>query len=124
MPRKSVTITAALISGAAIVLAAVIGNVLRPEWWLHGPHPADELIIAGTVVDATTNQAVGQATVSVVGRTETYVTEDNGNFRIRLRGSPLEDGRVRIHVTKGGYRAYDEAISPPTESLVVPLGKL
>jgi len=68
-----------------------------------------------------TNQSIGQAVLSLAGRTETYVTEDNGNFRIELHGTFPENGRARLHVTKQGYAPYDATITPPTESLIVPL---
>jgi hypothetical protein len=76
------------------------------------------------VVDQTSNAAIGQARVSLSGRTETSFTDDLGNFRIELRGTFGEDQSLRIHVSKDGYRTYDETLTPPAENLVIPLKKL
>jgi len=114
----------AIIGAAAVIIAAAVGAILQPSWWKLAPRPTVERVIAGTVVDEATNQAVGQAVVSIVGRTETYVTEDNGNFRIELHDALPEDGRVRLHVTKSGYAPYDKTVTPPNESLIVPLKRM
>jgi TIR domain-containing protein len=82
------------------------------------------LVVAGTVVDQSTKLGVGQATISLAGRTETYVTEDNGNFRIELRGQSGDNQRVRIHATKDGYQAADESATPTAENLIIQLKKL
>jgi hypothetical protein len=120
MAKMNSAVKAAVISAAAIVLAAIITSILQPGWWQSKPH-LPSLVIAGTVVDQETNQAIGQANLSIVGRTENYFTEDNGNFRIQLHGSELEDERVRLHVLKQGYAPYDGAVMPPTENLIIPL---
>ncbi len=117
------SVKAAIIGAVGLIVAAAIGAMLQPSWWRPGPQPRTNLVIAGTVVDQSTNQAVGQAVLSVVGRTEKYVTEDNGNFRLELQ-LPVADGRVRIHATKNGYIPYDATVTPPTESLIVPLRKM
>jgi len=106
-----------------LIIAAAVGAILQPSWWRSSNDLPVDRVIAGTVVDETTNGAVGQATLSLSGRTETYVTEDDGNFRIELRNFP-EHGRTRIHVAKNGYRPYDVVISPPVESLIIPLKRM
>jgi hypothetical protein len=123
--KKDRTVTVALIGAGALIIAAVLGGVLQhPSWLKPGPRGSLEPVIAGTVVDESSNQAVGQALLSIVGRAETYVTEDNGNFRIELQGTLPENGRVRLHVTKSGYSSYDKTVAPPNESLIIPLKKL
>lgn len=108
-------VRAAWITAAAVLVAAVIGAILQPSWWRHDVATAPTLTsspsftIAGTVVDQTSNQGVGQALVSIEGRAETDVTEDNGNFRIDLRGDLPSDDRVRIHITKDGYLPLDQS---------------
>jgi hypothetical protein len=124
MIKRNSAVTVAIISALGLVLAAVIGAVLQPSWWRPEPRPRNNLVIAGTVVDQATNRSIGQATISITGRTETYFTEDNGNFHIELQGKFPENGRARIHVTKEGYRPYDETVSPPTEDLIVPLRRM
>jgi hypothetical protein len=83
--------------------------------------PRTNMSIAGIVVDQDTNQGVGQATIVIAGRTEEYVTEDSGNFRIDLRADAPK--RLRIHVSKSGFRPLDTSVEPPAESLVLPLHK-
>jgi len=117
------TVKAAYITTGGVILAAIIAGLLNPSWWKHeddSPH----LVVAGTVVDEKSNESIGQAIISLAGRTETYVTEDNGNFRIKLHGSPPGDGRVRLHVTKPGYLPYDGAVTPPEENFVIPLKRI
>jgi len=113
-------IVVALISATAVITAAVIGA----GWWRSVSAPRQQFVIAGVVVDQTSNAAIGQARISLSGRTESYVTDDLGNFRIELRGSLSGEQRIRIHVTKEGYRPYDEAVTPSVENLVIPLKKL
>ncbi len=124
MSKRNPAITVAVIGALGVILAAIIGALLQPSWWKPGQEPKSDLVIAGTVVDQETNRAVGQASISIVGRTESYFTEDNGNFRIEVRGKLPENGRARIHVTKAGYAPYDETISPPAENLVIPLRRM
>jgi hypothetical protein len=118
--KRDKQITAALIVGAATIMAAIIGAPwLRDVFAVHPP-----LVIAGTVVDQSSNLGVGQATVSLSGRSETYVTEDNGNFRIEVHSAPSDGQSIRIHVTKNGYHPFDGSVTPPTENFVIPLSKL
>src|SRR5437016_2454112 len=107
MAERSPTITVAIIGAVAVIVAAVITAILQPSWWRSEPHPRMELVIAGTVVEESTNRGVGQASISVVGRAETYVTEDNGNFRIEVKSAVPMDSVVRLHVAKKGYLPYD-----------------
>lgn len=124
MARKNPAITVALITALSVIIAAVVGAILQPSWWRGEPQPKTAaLVIAGTVVDQATNQGVGQAVLLIAGRAETYVTEDNGNFRLDIRGT-LEGERARLHVAKQGYAPYDGTVMPPTESLIVPLRKM
>jgi|HubBroStandDraft_5_1064220.scaffolds.fasta_scaffold177975_3 hypothetical protein len=125
---KSYATKTAIIGAAGVVLAAIITAILQPGWWQSNPNLpskpdlSSSLVIAGTVVDQKTNQAIGQANLSVVGRSESYVSEDNGNFRIQLHAPELEGGRIiRIHVAKPGYAPYDGTVSPPSENLIIPL---
>jgi|SRR5882672_2291800 len=77
--------------------------------------------ISGIVVDRDTNQGIGQALITLAGRTEQYVTEDSGNFRIELpSGIP---NRVRLHVSKSGFQPLDTSVEPSADNLVLPLRK-
>jgi hypothetical protein len=116
------SVKAAVIGAVALVLAAAVTAALNPSWWRHDAVTGGTFTIAGTVVDQSSNRSVGQALISVDGRTETYVTEDNGNFRFDLRGELPSDGTVRIRVAKTGYLPYDHTTGP-TERLTVVLRK-
>lgn len=120
MEKRDKTIAAALITAVAIV----IGALITAPWWHSVSISHQKLVIAGTVVDQASNLAIGQATISLSGRTESYVTGDDGNFRIELRDSSGNELGVRIYVKKDGYRPYDEPMTPPAENLVIPLKKL
>jgi len=119
MAPKNPRIAVALIGAAALIVAAAIPTVLQR--WSTAGKPQKGSILGGIVVDQATNQAVPQATISITGRTDTYVTEDNGNFRIYLRTVPPE--RLRLHVTKSGFQPLDITVEPPAENLVLQLRK-
>lgn len=114
------TIIAAVITAVAVIIAPFI----TAPWWHDVLTRSQRLVIAGAVVDQDTNRGIGQAAISLAGRTDTYVTEDNGNFRIELNGQSAENQRVRIHVTKDGYQPADEGVTPTAENLIIQLKKL
>jgi len=107
-------IVVAIISAVALIVAALIGIY---------PSIRNQLgnsVIAGIVVEQATNKGIGQATIVVAGRTEQYITEDSGNFRIELRSQVPK--RLRLHVSKTGFQPLDISVEPE-ESLVLPLRK-
>jgi len=119
---KDRRIQVALIGAGAVVVAAIITAVL-PSWWQSRSTPVmGDIVIAGTVVDQATNRGVGQASVSIVGRGESDVSVDNGNFRVSFRSEIPKDRLIRIHVTKDGYEPFD-GTTTPTETLIVQLRK-
>jgi hypothetical protein len=77
-------------------------------------------MIAGRVVDSSTSAGVSHASISLAGRTETYLTDDNGNFRIRL-SAPFPNEGVRLQVKKGGCAPLDQVVRPAAESLALEL---
>ena len=112
----------AVIGAVGLVVASLIGII--PSFRHASSIPDTTVVIAGTVVDSVTNAAVGQATVSLAGRSESYQTEDNGNFRIEIKAPSKSNQQLRIRVAKSGYKTSDEAIVPPIETLIIPLQKL
>ena len=104
-------VKAAIITALAVILAAVIAKI-DPSLWRHDPADRSTFTIAGTVVDEASNVGIGQALVTIVGRPETYVTEDGGNFRISLKSPPPADGNVRLQVNKSGYLPWDRSTGP------------
>lgn len=123
MTRRNQAIVVAVILASGTVIAAAVGPILQHRWWRFERNSKTDFVIAGRVVDQMTNEGLGQANLSVAGRSENYVSEDNGNFRIELHGALPENGRARLLVTKPGYAPHDEAVMP-TESLIVALKKL
>jgi hypothetical protein len=116
---------------AFAVLAAIAAWLVVPEFrsWTgldsaDGASHAWKASVAGIVVDTKTNRGIGQAAVSIVGRAESGVTEDDGNFRINLRDPAPQEGAIRIHVLKSGYAPYDGTTAIPTETLVIQLRRL
>jgi hypothetical protein len=86
------------------------------------PEPQPENgVIAGMVVDQQTNLGIGQATITVVGHSEQYSTEDNGNFRLDLLTDKSKV--VRLHVVKSGYSPLDLTVRLPAENLTLQLRK-
>jgi flagellar biosynthesis/type III secretory pathway M-ring protein FliF/YscJ len=89
--------------------------------WDRSPRP--RLIVEGTVVDDASSNGIGQAVVtSDSGRSCTSV--DNGNFVMDLTGDVKESQRVRIRVTKNGYKPYDGSVAVPAHEVMVPLHHL
>jgi hypothetical protein len=108
------TITEAVIGAAAVIVAALISiypSIRNQE---------TKSVIAGIVVEQATNRGIGQATIVVAGRTEQYITEDSGNFRIEVRSQAPK--RLRLHVSKAGFQPLDVSVEPE-ENLVLQLRK-
>jgi len=82
--------------------------------------PGERYYIGGRVIDGVRNVPIAHAEISLAGRTEVYVTEDNGNFRIAIDRRTLDShGAVRLYVSKAGYRLVDMSVSPPVENLII-----
>jgi hypothetical protein len=106
------------------IIVAIIGAVpviLIGYWQLHPQHPVPtSAVIAGRVIDATLGVGVSQAAISLAGRPETYLTDDNGNFRVRMVTQPPRDG-VRVQVKKDGCTTLDQLVHPSAENLMLQL---
>jgi hypothetical protein len=79
------------------------------------------LSIAGTTVDAASNETVRQAQISLVGRPETAVSDNSGNFRLELSGRVGAQADVRLKVSKVGYDPYESQVTAPHDAYVIPL---
>jgi hypothetical protein len=79
------------------------------------------LAVTGTTVDAISNDSIKQAQITLVGRPESAVSDDNGNFRLELRTHGEAQADLRLRVTKVGYEPYDSQITAPANGFVVPL---
>lgn len=82
---------------------------------------ANMLTVTGTTVDAISNDAIKQAQITLVGRHESSVSDDNGNFRLELRTRGEAQTDLELRVTKAGYESYDSQITAPADGYVVPL---
>ncbi len=112
------TIVEATIGAVAVIVAALIG--IYPSIRSPQNSPQSNLVIAGIVVEQATNRGIGQATIVIAGRTEQYITEDSGNFRIEFRSQAPK--RLRLHVSKAGFQPLDISVEPE-ENLVLQLRK-
>ena len=101
------TITAAIISAGAVIVAALIGII--PSLRKQQANPAPKPVIAGMVVDQD-SKGIGQAAIVIVGRTEQSTTEDSGNFRIELPSEAPKS--LRLHVVKQGFLPWDNSVVP------------
>jgi hypothetical protein len=83
--------------------------------------PNEMLVVAGTVVDQATNDAVGQATIAVDVNGLSVTSEDSGNFQLVL---PDEHrGRVRVTATKAGYARVEQLVAPPVHDLILQMAR-
>jgi hypothetical protein len=80
-------------------------------------------VIAGRVEDEDTHAGLAQATVNVEGAS-TSTTEDNGNFRIELKGAVRKAPRLRMSVSKPGFKTSESTAIPPQDDYIVFLSKL
>ena len=103
----------------AIVLSIAGGGI---AYYFGSGHVAETAsTVAGVVVDESTNAGLGGAEISVVGRTETAVSEDTGNFALKLHATTEPTEAVRLHIRKQGYSIADISVIPPYHDLIVQL---
>jgi hypothetical protein len=105
-----------------VVEDSTVHDEFRLEPLRNSPLPpkSTQTMIAGRVTEVATNVGVGQAVMSLAGRPETYLTDDNGNFRINVVAPFPKDG-VRLLVRKAGCSTVDEVVRPPVENLMLEL---
>jgi hypothetical protein len=129
-----------LISISAGILTLVIVKrwVTSPRWWpitaalglvaagafayYFYPRPKPDQIVAGHVIDASTEKAIEGAHITVDGRTEEAVSDSYGNFQLKLV-LPLPE-HVSLRTEKRGYSASVATIAPGTHNVPIPLRAL
>lgn len=116
----------ALLGGAVLLLSLLVGLTIEKNKQVESPSRQrqipEEIIVAGVVVDATSNAAIPQAIVSLIGRSESTVTDDLGSFKLTLqRTANASSQDVRLHVAKEGFRDSELRIIAPKDGLVVPI---
>jgi hypothetical protein len=116
------TIKNTVVAGVFVVLATVAGAIITTYKWSDKPKSENlPITITGIVVESGNNKEIGQALVSIVGRTEQATTRDNGNFRVVM---PVESPSfVTLRVTKSGYQPYEENVHVPAEGLTIQMRK-
>ena len=118
-PKKmDKTIKAAMIGAFAVIIAALL-PILCTKSSGPDPHPKPRYLFSGAVVNATTNNSIGGAEISIVGRNQHYYSEGNGNFHLNL-----DTNEIRVRVTASGYQPFDESFSLPQEGSIIPLTKV
>jgi hypothetical protein len=108
--------------GAGIIAAisAVIVALIQFHPWSSSAGHETPAAVAGRVVNSHSNETIGQVDLTIGGRTESYISEDNGNFRIELTTKELEgERRLRLRASKQGYRPWDRTVSVPLENLII-----
>jgi hypothetical protein len=103
-------------------IAAIFVAIIQFQPWKQdsSPEKSNRLPqqIAGRVVDQTNNNPIKGAEITVTGRAESAISEDNGNFRISIPN--LAQGEiVRISTIKSGYITADRSTSIPAENLII-----
>jgi hypothetical protein len=106
----------ALITGVFVILAAVIST-----YKLSNKPKPDDLLITEIVVELDHNKEIGQALVTIVGRTEQATTRDNGNFRIVM--PVVSPTVVTLRVTKPGYQPREQDVHVPVEGVTLQMRK-
>jgi hypothetical protein len=91
--------------------------------WSVTQHRDPSLVLAGTIVNES-GEPVGQATISLDGVSERYLSEDDGNFRLDLTGKVKASERARVRVAKSGYSTFDGTAEVPSEGFIVRLHHL
>jgi hypothetical protein len=111
------TVKNTIIAGVFVLAAAVVGAMANK--WADKPK-SDGPLVTGIVVDSE-NREIGEAVVSIVGRTEQATSGDNGNFRIVMPKDSPEI--VTLRVTKSGYSPQVQDTRVPAEGLTVQMRK-
>jgi hypothetical protein len=101
-----------ILGGIFAVAVAVITT-----YKINYSHKSEGQVITGIVVESAHNTEVGQALVSIVGRSEQATTNDNGNFRIVMGDDSPEF--VTLRVTRQGYKPLQQGCRVPSEGLTV-----
>lgn len=102
-----------------------------PTLFTRGAKPAEptgngvgannSVVVSGTVVEWPSNDPVKRAQISLVKRPETAVSDDNGNFVLKIVGADNAPADVRLKVTRDGYTPYESQITVPGSPLLIQL---
>jgi hypothetical protein len=119
-PIRFLSIPRRILIGAAFIVF-VTGICF---YFVPGKDEKEVLVLAGTVVDSNTGEGIGRAQISAVGRSETCVSEDTGNFELRIARGTEAIQQVRLRVYKKGYNQFDLTSPLPSRDFTVLLRRL
>jgi hypothetical protein len=113
-----IKIILALIPVIGAIAVALISHPWRKD--VQPPKETNKMqyFLSGAIVDASSNNSIPQAEITIVGRNEQYVSENNGNFRLPFKDSI---GHVRIRVTRKDYLPYDKSYDLPSSDIIIQL---
>lgn len=74
-------------------------------------------IIAGTVVEQGSSKPIGQAQIDIVGRNESDLSQDNGNFRLIIHGDGIIT--VQLRISKRYYKTVDFSFPLPDNRVII-----
>jgi hypothetical protein len=117
LSKSSAIIIAVITTVGTIIVAAIQFGVFKRE-------PTPNAIIAskaltGTIVDERTGQSISNAAISVVGSNLNYVSEINGNFKIEIKDTAVNE--LRVFVSKTGYVSFSKSYDLPSTGVVIAL---
>ena len=78
-------------------------------------------VLAGMIVNEVSKRPIGQARITIVGRNEYDISQDNGNFKIIIN-----DGRVntvRLEISKKHYKIVDLSFDIPNEKIMIQMSR-
>jgi len=110
------------ISAAGIGAIGVIAAALITIYCSNPKEPVKEtnrIIIAGVVTEDGSNNPIGEAHIDIVGRNESAISQDNGNFRIAIVGEDVKV--VRLRVSKKHYKIVDLSFYMSDENVQIPM---
>jgi len=105
--------TAAIIGAAAVVVAAMI----TAGWFTSCNSPS----ISGQVREEHTEVAIPYAQISLVGRSETAVTDSFGNFHLSMNKPLPEEREVKLTAEKTGFERREVNTHVPERNLIIHL---
>jgi hypothetical protein len=106
-----------------IVAFVVLLLVATALIYLATPHREQDFTIAGTVRDESTGIGVAGVELKIYGRTEKCVSDDTGNFRMRVTPKLTDESQITITADKTGYDKLSLNIVPPQHDLQLMLRK-
>jgi len=125
------TILTAVIGAAGTIIASLaviyLSNTKMPSDHPTNPsnpnrsHYDNTKIIAGMIIDEISKKPIGQARITIVGRNESDISQDNGNFRIIIHDDSIK--AVRLEVSKKHYKIVDLSFDMPNEAIMIQMSR-